>query len=96
MNVFIPGIEVEEHPAMPDKTVLAVFRRDVANIVRFVTKSKAELLAFLERGDGTPWDVRRLDEEYIRFGIQTRLQMATPVQPRPLARSSNFPRGGVL
>lgn len=96
MNVFIPGVEVEEHPGMPDKTVLAVFRRDAANIVRFITKSKNELLAFLERGEGSSWDVRRLDEEYTRFGIQTRMQMATPVQQRPLARSSTFPRGGLL
>lgn len=81
---------------MPDKTVLAVFRRDAANIVRFIAKSKTELIAFLERGEGSPWDVRRIDEEYTRFGIQTRLQMATPVQQRPMARASTFPRGGSL
>lgn len=95
MNIFAPGIPIESHASIEPETAILVYRDNCANVVKILTQDAKALEQYLVAGESGTWKVKRLNEEYLRFGPNTRLRMIEDVWTTPTARTFTAPRGAL-
>lgn len=95
MNIFAPGIPIESHPSINPETAILVYRDNCANVVKILTRDAKALEQYLAAGENGKWKTYRLNEEYLRFGPETRMMMIENVWPHALATPFGTPRGAL-